>query len=220
MKSAAFTKTYDSAAVVSMPALEWERGLIYAVIGSNGSGKSTLARVLAGILKTDQKQPTVRGEQIAYLPQKPYAFRMRLEKNLFLNGSDPERAHELMAALSLEPLRKKRAQRLSGGETAKLALARLLMRDYSVLILDEPTASMDMESTLAAEELIQYYGKKTNCTVILITHSLQQARRIADRVVYLEKGRFVEAGDTHSILQSPKQQATRTFLHFFGFDKE
>ena len=219
MKSAAFTKSYESNPVLTIPAADWDPGTIYAVIGPNGSGKSTLAKVFAGVLKPDQKQSPVTGEQIGYLPQKPYAFRMRVEKNLYLNGSDLQRSQELLHALSLHSLRKKNAKRLSGGETAKLALARLLMRDYSVLILDEPTAAMDMESTIAAENLIRHYKEQTNCTVILVTHSIQQARRLADRVLYFEKGRLVESGEASSMLRDPKDPATRNFLQFFGFDK-
>ena len=123
-----------------------------------------------------------------------------------------------MKALGLESLRRKRAHRLSGGETAKLALGRLLMKDYDLLILDEPTASMDMESTLAAETLIQSYREQTDCAVILITHSLRQAQRIADRILYFEKGRLIESGDSGRILLSPEKTETRRFLQFFGFD--
>ena len=218
MKSAAFTKSYESVPVLAMPAADWIPGTIYAVIGPNGSGKSTLAKVLADVIKPDQNQSPVTGEQIGYLPQKPYAFRMRVEKNLYLNGSDLQRSQELLQALSLYALKRKNARRLSGGETAKLALARLLMRDYSVLILDEPTAAMDMESTIAAENLIRQYKERTGCTVILITHSLQQARRLADRVLYLERGQLIESGEAAKMLQTPNKHATRNFLHFYGFD--
>ena len=218
MKSAAFTKSYESNPVLTMPAADWDPGTIYAVIGPNGSGKSTLAKVLADVIKPDQNQSPVTGEQIGYLPQKPYAFRMRVEKNLYLNGSDLQRSQELLQALSLYALKRKNARRLSGGETAKLALARLLMRDYSVLILDEPTAAMDMESTIAAENLIRQYKERTGCTVILITHSLQQARRLADRVLYLERGQLIESGEAAKMLQTPNKHATRNFLHFYGFD--
>ena len=68
---------------------------------------------------------------------------------------------------------------VSSGETAKMALARLLMRDYELLILDEPTAAMDVESALAAEALLSDYCRDTGAGILLVTHSLQQARRIA-----------------------------------------
>ena len=218
MISSSFSKTYDHRPVLRMPEMVWEPGKIYAVIGANGSGKSTLAKILAGILKPDQNRSPISGARIGYLPQKPYAFRMSTEKNLYLNGTDCKRAEQLLTVLGLESLRKKQAHRLSGGETAKLALARLLMRDYALLILDEPTAAMDMESTLVSENLIRNYQDETQCAVIIITHNLQQARRIADRILYLEMGELVEAGEKTEFLQNPKRTETKRFLQFFGFD--
>ena len=218
MNSRAFTKTYGTQTVLTMPDMEWAPGCIYAVIGANGSGKSTLAKVISGAEPSDGKQKPFSDISVGYLPQKPYAFRMRLEKNLYLNGSDHARAERLMNQLGLASLCRKPAHRLSGGETAKLALARLLMRDYDLLILDEPTAAMDMESTLAAEKLIQSYRDQTGCAVILITHSLRQAQRIANRIIYLEQGKLMESGDSESLLQSPQKSETKRFLQFFGFE--
>lgn len=96
----------------------------------------------------------------------------------------------LAKALSLTELEHKRADRLSGGETARMAMARLMMGTYDVVILDEPTAAMDMETTAAAETLIQSYVRQTNCILILVTHSLQQARRIADEAMFFQKGKY------------------------------
>lgn len=92
------------------------------------------------------------------------------------------------------------------------------MRDYDLLILDEPTAAMDMESTLAAEKLIQSYRDQTGCAVILITHSLRQAQRISNRIIYLEQGELMESVDSERLLQSPQKSETKRFLQFFGFE--
>lgn len=216
MKSLAFTKTYGTRQVLNVPALNFETREITAVIGANGSGKSTLGRILAGVETADQKKPVLNRVSVGYLPQKPFAFRMRLEQNLLLNGSDRQRAETLLEALGLMPLRKNRAHRLSGGETAKMALARLFMADYDMLILDEPTAAMDMESTIAAERLILEYREKTECAVLLITHSLQQAQRLSDRTIYLEQGRLIEQGAAAEMLRSPKEIGTKRFLEFYG----
>ena len=210
----AFSKTYDGRTVLDFPGMEMEPGKIYAVIGANGSGKSTFAKILAGALPADRRIKPMEG--IGYMPQKNYAFRMSLKKNLLLNGSDEARAEKLMEAMQLTTLADKRADKLSGGETARMALARLMMRNYELVLLDEPTAPMDMETTLLSEELIRRYVKGSNCTLILVTHSLQQARRIADEVWYFHRGRLLEAGDTATVLDSPKQPETRQFLDFYG----
>ena len=216
MKTTAFTKTYSGATVLTMPSVELNPGTVTAVIGANGSGKSTLAKVLAGLVPADKKTRAGLEARVGYLPQKSFAFRMSLQRNIALNGADNVRMSHLTEALGLSSLLKRSAKRLSGGETAKVALARLLMADYDVLILDEPTAAMDMESTLAAEKLIAAACRETNCAVLLITHSLAQAERTADRVLFLHKGRLVEQGDTKAVLTNPKEAETRAFLEFYG----
>ena len=210
----AFSKTYEGRTVLDFPGMEVEPGKIYAVIGANGSGKSTFAKILAGTLTPDKRfQPP---EDVGYMPQKNYAFRMSLRKNLLLNGSDEARADELMEAMQLTTLADKRADKLSGGETARMALARLMMKRYELVLLDEPTAAMDMETTLLSEELIVRYVKETGCALILVTHSLQQARRIADAVWYFHKGQLLEHGSKEAVLNQPERAETRQFLNFYG----
>lgn len=210
----AFSKTYHGVKVLDFPGLELQPGKIYAILGANGSGKSTFAKIAAGILPADQKC-RIPGS-VGYLPQKPYAFRMTLRKNILLTAGRSERADELMRTLSLTELKEKRADRLSGGETARMAMARLMMKRYDMVILDEPTAAMDMESTSAAEELILKYVRETDCVLILVTHSLQQARRVADEAIYFHKGRLLENGLAEYVLYHPALAETRKFLEFYG----
>lgn len=216
MKIEAFEKTYDGVKVLDFPGMELEKGKIYAVIGANGSGKSTFAKILAQILPGDKKGKFTGTATVGYMPQKNYAFRMTVKKNILLNGADASHATALMEALQLQHLENKRADRLSGGETARMALARLMMGIYDLVILDEPTAAMDMETTLLAEKLITSYVKETGCALILVTHSIQQARRIADEVLYFHKGSLLETGSKEQILNAPTQEETKRFLEFYG----
>ena len=216
MKTAAFEKTYAGRCVLRCPALELPEGQITAVFGANGSGKSTLARVLAGVEPADGRARALQGLRVGYLPQKPYAFRMSTARNIALGGGDAARQAELTAALGLTPLKKQRAKRLSGGETQKMALARQLSGTYGLLILDEPTSAMDMESTLAAERLLREVTRQTGCATLLITHSVQQARRIADRAIYLHAGAVIEQGDAETLLGAPQAEETKRFLAFYG----
>ena len=214
MNIPAFTKTYDSRTVLDFPGMDLQSGKIYAVIGANGSGKSTFAKILAGIISPDRRfKPPVN---IGFMPQKNYAFRMSLLKNLLLNGTDVKRAGWLMDQLQLRDLSQKRADKLSGGETARMALARLMMRFYDLVLLDEPTAAMDMETTLLSEKLIRQYVENSGCALILVTHSLQQARRIADEVWYFHKGKLLETGAKTQVLYGPEKAETRQFLDFYG----
>ena len=214
MKLPAFSKTYEDSTVLDFPGMEVEPGRIYAIIGANGSGKSTFAKILSGVLCADRK--VALPQSVGYLPQKPYAFRASVKKNILLTGGEEEKAAALMDALQIRHLEKKRADRLSGGETARMALARLMMKRYDMVILDEPTAAMDMETTSAAEELILKYAKETGCILILVTHSLQQARRVADEAIYFHKGKLLESDDAAKLLYQPTQPETRQFLEFYG----
>ena len=150
MKISAFSKTYEGRTVLDFPGLELESGKIYAVIGANGSGKSTFAKILAGVLPADRRGKWLDGGSVGYMPQKNYAFRMSTKANILLNGKDEKQAEALMDAVQIRHLENKRADKLSGGETARMALARLMMKSYDVVILDEPTAAMDMETTSLA----------------------------------------------------------------------
>ena len=216
MKTEAFSKSYGGCTVLELPALELPEGQITAVIGANGSGKTTLARVLAGIEPPDRNTRVLPPVTVGYMPQKSYAFRMSTARNVLLNGGDAQRAQALMRAMRIEPLSHRSAKKLSGGESARMALCRLLMGDYQLILLDEPTASMDMETTLAAEELIRDRCTRSGCAMLLITHSIQQARRIADRALFLAHGTLVEQGAAEQVLRQPQAIQTKRFLEFYG----
>ena len=216
MKIFPFSKTYEDRCVLDFPGNDVSSGKIYAIIGANGSGKSTFAKILAGILPADKKGKRLEGGSFGYMPQKNYAFRMTTKANILLNGAEETRANALMDAIQIRHLEHKRADRLSGGETARMALVRLMMKRYELVLLDEPTAAMDMETTLLSEKLIAEYVRETGCAMILVTHSLQQARRIADEVWYFHKGRLLESGPKEQVLYTPEQAETKQFLEFYG----
>lgn len=217
MKISSFSKTYDGVKVLDFPGMEFQPGKVYSIIGANGSGKSTFGKILAGVLPADQKGKKWETDvSVGYMPQKNYAFRMSTKTNIFLGKRDEARAQMLMEALQLERLSSRCANRLSGGETARMALARLMMKSFDVIILDEPTAAMDMETTSLSEDLIMSYTKETGCALILVTHSLQQARRVSDEVLFFHKGKLIESGLREKLLYTPDCPETKKFLEFYG----
>ncbi len=221
MKIKNLTKKYGNKKVLDIAEFEFKRDMIYAVIGPNGSGKSTLAKIIAGIEKPDDLSSLEIGkdELVGYLPQKAYAFNMSVMKNISLachNKSDRSGAVEMLDRLDIGELASNKAGRLSGGETAKMALVRLLVGKHDILILDEPTAAMDVQSTLSAEKLICDYCHKNHCTVILITHSLTQAKRVSDEVLFLVDGVLTEMGPSSEVLTDPKTDQLKQFLEFYG----
>lgn len=217
MRIQAFTKTYNKKCVLRIPQLTLQNDGIYAVIGANGSGKSTFARIVSGILQDDEKKRVCEGAKtVGYMPQQSYGFRMSVWKNILLGGGDAARAKELMRRLEIETLAGQRADRLSGGETARMALARILMKRYDLVFLDEPTAAMDISSAALTEDLIREYQRENKCTIMLLTHSMKQARRLADHVLFFHQGNLLEYGEAEQVLFHPKNEETRRFLEFYG----
>ena len=217
MRVKACSKTYSGRTVLRSPALELERGRIYAAIGANGSGKTTFSKILAGITLPDGGAPVVdENISVGYMHQKNYAFRMSTRANILLPCKDTARAEMLMKQLRLTELAAQRAEKLSGGELARMALARILMKRYDLLILDEPTAAMDVETALLAEQVIAGYCDEMHCALILVTHSLQQARRMADEILFFYRGELLEHGGKERILDVPTNEKTKEFLDFYG----
>lgn len=217
MKVSAFSKTYGGRCVLSFDGFTFERGRIYAIIGANGSGKSTFAKCLAGVERPDGAHCALHDSAaLAYMPQKSYAFRMSTRKNILITGCSGQRADEVMRKLKIDHLADKRAKSLSGGESARMALGRLLVGEHEVLVLDEPCTSMDMESTLITEQLLKDYCKSHNAAILIVTHSLQQARRIADEALYFQSGKLLEHGAAEKLLYTPALEDTGRFLEFYG----
>ena len=191
----------------------FEEGKIYAIIGNNGSGKSTLLNVLAKQIRFEG-EITLPGN-VVYMTQAAYNFDFSVKQNvlLFVPKKDAQKrqdAERMMKEIGLSGLAKKNANKLSGGEGQKTALLRTLMQDAKVLLLDEPTSSMDVTSTKIAEKLVLEYQKKTGCTVFIVTHSVAQAEAIADEIFFFDSGKLVEHGK--DIVQTPKSEQLKTYL--------
>ena len=224
MKIENIKKEYDGKVVLDIEALEFEKGRIYAIVGANGSGKSTLLRILAGTLKSDKtEQKSVidfEGQSHCFMPQKNYAFKMRMDKNVMLSVKKTDEnkasAEALMRELKIDHLKAEKAHKLSGGETARMALCRTVLSGADVLLLDEPTAAMDIESTMIAEDIICRYRDKNDAIIIMVTHSINQARRLSDSVIFMKDGAVLEQGPKDDVLNHPKQAETKEFLEFFS----
>ena len=215
MRISNIKKSFENKIVLDIDDFEFRKGSVYALVGANGSGKTTLARIMAGITSPDSGSVSDAGV-VRYMPQKSYVFRMSVVKNVLLSGksNDRKRAGKLLDSLGILALSDAKAKRLSGGETAKCALARVLMDTCDTLILDEPCAAMDIQSTIAAEKTIKQYAEETGCTIILITHSIKQALRTADYALFMADGRICEHGSVNDLFSNPQKEETKEFLEY------
>jgi len=212
-------KRYDARFVLDIPLLKIAQGERVALIGPNGSGKSTLIRLLAGTIKPDEGAVVLTGiekKDIAYLPQKPYAFDLSVEQNVRLaldRLPDQERmVRDALDRTGLTHLRKARGNRLSGGEMQRLALARVIARPHRLLLLDEPTASADIQAVERMERLLMDYAAENNCALLFSSHAPSQALRLSTRTIVLTDGCIVEDGETGQVLHDPQEPATKIFL--------
>ena len=210
-------KIYDARVVLDIPHLVFDLKKRYALIGVNGSGKTTLLRILAGVLKPDSGEVTSSTpNNMGYMPQSPYAFRFSVEKNVAI-ALDKEQVSkdqvlEALKAVGMDHLQHAYGNQLSGGETQRMALARMIVKPRNLLLLDEPTASADIRGTSQIEKALLKYVDDNNCTLILSTHSPAQALRLVDEVLFLDEGRVIEQGSAEDVLHHPKHPVIQEFL--------
>ena len=179
--------------ILDLKALSFEDGHKYALIGENGSGKTTLLRLLARIIQPTEGQIIgLEGLKLAYVPQKPYLFRLPVWQNVALAAQEsPNKqkfVEEAIKAVGMRGFEKQEAEKLSGGEAQRVALARLLLVKADLVLLDEPTAPIDVRGREKVDAVIANYVRDSGAILIFATHSLEQALKLADQVVKLEDG--------------------------------
>ncbi len=217
---------YDSGgqALVDDVSFTLTRGGVTALIGPNGAGKSLLMRLCHGLIApTGGRIDWARAEgprlRHAMVFQRPVMLRRSALANLThalaaVGVARPERNERAAQALSrfgLEPLAGRPARLLSGGEQQRLAIARAWALAPEVIFLDEPTSALDPGATRQIETMLATL-RGEGVTLVLATHDLGQARRLADHVLFLNRGRLVESGDATSFFAGPSTPEARAFL--------
>ncbi|MEQ1518158.1 MAG: phosphate ABC transporter ATP-binding protein [Usitatibacteraceae bacterium] len=205
-------------------ALSIEKGSRNIVMGPNGAGKSVLLRLLHGLLVptagtidwAGNDEATARRAQ-AMVFQRPVMLRRTVRENvefaLEVGGASDVRvsAEAALERVGLLPIADRAARLCSGGEQQRVALARAWALRPEVLFLDEPTASLDPAATRAIEEVIAAMHAQ-GTTIVMTTHNLGQARRIADRVLFLHHGRLVEDSAALEFFEKPNSPEAAAFV--------
>jgi tungstate transport system ATP-binding protein len=226
------TKAYGDRRVLDVERLDIRRGEIFALVGPSGAGKSTLLRLLNFL-----EPPTtgsIRFLEAAFDATHPMPLPLRrrvttvFQRSILLNRSVcanvryglrlrgmRDSAHEVEAVLEqvgLGALAQQRARTLSGGEAQRVSLARAMVLQPDVLLLDEPTANLDPYNVGLIEEIVRALNERQGTTLVLVTHNVFQARRLAHRVGLLLEGSIVEVADVATFFESPQEPRTAAFV--------
>jgi len=222
---------YGKRTVLRIPRLDVSKGELLALVGPSGAGKSTLLRLLNYLERPSSGQVRFHGE--AYTPegiplnlrrrittvfQQPLLLDMSVRRNVAYglqmrgerNGN--MRTDEALEAVGLSHLADARASTLSGGEAQRVSLARALVLHPEVLLLDEPTSNLDPANVRIIEEIITTANRAYGATIVIITHNVWQARRLAQRIAFLYDGELLEQAPVDQFFESPQHPQTAAFL--------
>ena len=222
---------YDGRCVLDIPAFQIRQGEILAVIGPSGAGKSTMLRLLNFLELPSKGRLDFEGNlvsadlsiekrrRVTTVFQRPVLLKRSVAANLKygvqLRGETlaPAQKDEWLAKLGLAELEHQSAAKLSAGEAQRVALARALLTDPGVLLLDEPTANLDPYNVGLIEKIVQEDNQSRNTTVVIVTHNIFQARRMAHRTALLLDGKLIEVGETEQFFSSPTRPETNAFIN-------
>lgn len=223
--------SYGNYPVLSDISLEIDKGSFAAVLGPNGSGKTTLIKTIIGVLKPERGSVYIFGKPVkkvssdifGYVPQIKNMVRsfpakavelvasgLKKKWPLFLSDSDKKKAIEALEKIGAEHLADRQISKLSGGEMQRVYLARSIVREPKILLLDEPSGGIDVVCETNINELIENYNKNSNTTVIMVTHNWATAKHHAAKVILLNKT-LIAYGDSKKILT--EENLRQAFRH-------
>lgn len=226
------TKDYDGRRVLDVESLDIHQGEVFALVGPSGAGKSTFLRLINFLEPPTSGTIIYRGREFIVGEDMPLEIRRRVttvfQRPMLLSGNVWENVtygmrirgrnysngvtHSVLKQVGLTDLAYQRVNTLSAGEAQRAALARAMIIQPEVLLLDEPTANLDPYNVSLIENIVKEINRKEKTTVILVTHNVYQARRLANRVCLLLNGKLIEASDVDRFFKSPKDPRTAAFV--------
>ena len=231
------TKEYTKGnAALNGVSVKIERGEFVFIVGDSGSGKSTLIRLIMKELDPTNGTIIVNGQNLNRMKHRNIAkyrrglgvvfqdFRLLKDRNIYENIAFALRVTEtptrvikrkVPAALSLVGLAQKYKsypKELSGGEQQRVAIARALANNPDILLCDEATSALDIENTEEIVELLREINEKTHITIVFITHEMDVAKKLFDRIAFMEDGKLKEVTDIYSAFANPKSDIAKSLV--------
>jgi putative lysine transport system ATP-binding protein len=229
------SKSFGSNEVLKDINFSVNKGEVVCIIGSSGSGKSTLLRCINLLEKPSGGEILYHGENILDDKHDIYAYRTKMgmvfqQFNLFNNHNalsncvvgqikvlkrTKEEAEKIalkyLKVVGMEKFINAKPKQLSGGQKQRVAIARALSMEPEVMLFDEPTSALDPEMVGEVLKVMKELAE-SGLTMLIVTHEMEFARDVADRVVFMDKGVIAEEGTPEEIFNNPKQERTREFL--------
>ena len=211
-------KIYDKTIAVKDLSFVINKGKIIGLLGPNGCGKTTTIAMILGLLKPTSGEVIIKGkniekERINLLEKmnfiSPYVElpkKLTVEENLKVYAglygvkNANEKIYELVNELRLNEFFKKKTGELSSGQKNRISLAKALINDPEILMLDEPTASLDPDTGDFVRSFIEHYSSKTNVTILLASHNMNEVERLCDRVMMMKDGIIVDTGKSQELI--------------------
>ena len=201
------------------------------LLGSSGCGKTTTLRLIAGFLEPTSGKVLLKGEDITGVP--PYkrpvntvfqkyalfphlnvfenvAFGLRLKK--MDEETIRRKVRDMLEVVGLKGFERRSIGQMSGGQQQRVAIARSLVNEPEILLLDEPCSALDMKNTIAIEETLMEL--KGQYTFVIVTHNLGQAKRIADQIIFMDQGKILEVTDKETFFDSPATELAREQIQY------
>lgn len=221
---------YNNRLVLNIEQLTIYKGEIITIVGPSGSGKSTLLRLLNFLesptqgnitfdsMNASPQLPLLTRRRVSTMFQNPILLKRSVKDNikygLSLRNKKLDRGKEQywVEKLGLEHVFNQSAKKLSVGESHRVALARTLLTKPDVLLLDEPTANLDPYNVSLIENIISEENQNNNTTIVLVTHNVFQAKRIAHRTAFLLNGELIELEKSDQFFNNPKNIKTKDFI--------
>ena len=235
------TKSYDQNVIFSYLSLEVKKGEVVVILGPSGCGKSTFLRCINGLEKIQAGDILLEDELISHQSKKMPLIRQKIGMvfqsyelfphmdvlhNIILGptkaqGRDKaeaiKEAERLLARVGLLDKKNAYPRQLSGGQKQRVAIVRALCMKPEILLFDEVTAALDPEMVREVLDVILSLAKEGS-TMVIVTHEMEFARAIADRIIFLDEGKIIEEADPETFFTNPKTKRAKQFLNLFKFE--
>ena len=235
-------KSFGDTPILQGLSLKVQKGEVVVILGPSGCGKSTLLRCINGLETIQAGDILLDGQSITKNQKDFHLVRQKIGmvfqsyelfphldvlQNLILGPTKAQgrakeevikEAEELLERVGLLEKKHSYARQLSGGQKQRVAIVRSLLMHPEIILFDEVTASLDPEMVREVLELINDLAQEGR-TMILVTHELQFAQAIADRIIFFDQGKIAEEGSAHSFFTNPQTQRAQEFLNVFDFSQ-